>query len=67
MGYSMVQSLIDWEDEVTAQVQLLADVTRGDAQAIVEGQPSIMSTAWALHSSPHDTAQAVLHKAKVQS
>lgn len=59
---------IEWEDAVYSCLCIRADVSRGDAQAIAEGQESVLETAWMLRAEPRDAAAAILHKAqRVQS
>ena len=55
---------LDWGNAVYDAIGIQADVSRGDAQAIAEGQQSVFDTAWALRALPADAAAAILQKAE---
>ena len=55
----------DFEDEVTTRLEQLLDISRSDAQAILEGQDRVFYDAWMNGSGAAATADAVTRAATV--
>lgn len=51
---------VAWEDAVYQAVETGWEVTRSDAQGLVDAQPAILESAWAKKSSPEDAARAIM-------
>ena len=50
----------EWEDEITAIVEVDLELTRSDAQGIVEAQSFVMSQCWGKGLLPKESADCVV-------
>lgn len=57
------QSREDWVGEIYAAVEQQIEVTRSDAQGIVDGQAFVLAQQWAMDSTPEDAARAIIKSA----
>lgn len=53
-------SYAEWEDAIISAVEERDQVTRSDAQGIVEAQPFVMSQCWGMGLTPEAAVEQVL-------
>jgi hypothetical protein len=55
----------DWEDQVTVLIEVKLELTRSDAQAVVEGQHNVITQAWTRGLTPEVAAERVIQASSV--
>lgn len=51
---------IEWEDQVCIQIEDALEISRSDAQAIMEANDTLLSAQWAAKGDPLDAAHTIL-------
>ena len=57
---SAMMKYIEWEDQVCIQIEDALEISRSDAQAIMEANDTLLSAQWAAKSDPLDAAHTIL-------
>lgn len=55
-----------WEDDITTEIENITEVSRGDAQGMVEAQGFYMMQSWSKGLSAKDTAKLIVEKSTVE-
>lgn len=64
---SLTPNYTYWEDQVTTEIGFILDLTRGDAQSIIEANEFKLQQSWTKGLNPIDTAKVIANESKVKN